>query len=43
VTAIGPRDLLIAATALVYGMAVVTHNAREFNRIEGLRVEDWQI
>lgn len=40
---IGPRDLLIAATALAYGMAVVTHNTREFSRIEGLLVEDWQV
>jgi tRNA(fMet)-specific endonuclease VapC len=40
---VGPRDLLIAATALVNGMTVVTHNGREFNRIEGLLVEDWQV
>jgi tRNA(fMet)-specific endonuclease VapC len=39
---IGPRDLLIAATALACGMTVVTHNTREFNRIKGLLVEDWQ-
>lgn len=40
---IGPRDLLIAATAMAFGMTVVTHNLREFNRIEGLPVEDWQV
>ncbi len=40
---IGPRDLLIASTALAYGMTVVTHNTREFSRIESLLVEDWQI
>jgi len=39
---IGPRDLLIAATALAFGMTVVTHNLREFNRIEELPVQDWQ-
>ena len=39
----GPRDLLIAATALAYGMTVITHNTQEFNRIEGLLVEDWQV
>lgn len=39
---IGPRDLLIAATAMAFGMTVVTHNLREFTRIEGLPVEDWQ-
>ena len=40
---LGPRDLLIAATALAYDMTVVTHNLRDFTRIEGLRVEDWQL
>jgi tRNA(fMet)-specific endonuclease VapC len=39
---VGPRDLLIAATALANAMTVVTHNVREFERIEGLLVEDWQ-
>ena len=39
---IGPRDLLIAATALANGMTVVTHNTREFRRVQGLLVEDWQ-
>jgi tRNA(fMet)-specific endonuclease VapC len=40
---VGPRDLLIAASALSCGMTVVTHNIREFNRIDGLQVEDWQV
>jgi tRNA(fMet)-specific endonuclease VapC len=39
---IGPYDLLIAATALANGLVMVTHNTREFSRIEGLVVEDWQ-
>jgi tRNA(fMet)-specific endonuclease VapC len=39
---VGPRDLLIAATAMALGMTVVTHNLRAFCRIEGLPVEDWQ-
>lgn len=39
---IGPRDLLIAATALTDGMTVVTHNTKEFQRIESLLLEDWQ-
>ena len=38
---IGERDLLIAAIALVNGLAVVTSNVAEFNRVPGLRVEDW--
>jgi tRNA(fMet)-specific endonuclease VapC len=39
---IGPYDLLIAATALVHELVVVTHNTREFSRVEGLVLEDWQ-
>ncbi|MDG4549655.1 MAG: type II toxin-antitoxin system VapC family toxin [Candidatus Contendobacter sp.] len=40
---IGPYDLQIAAIARVRGLVVVTHNTREFTRIPGLMVEDWQI
>lgn len=39
---IGARDLMIAATALAHGLAVVTHNTDEFRRIDRLIVEDWQ-
>jgi tRNA(fMet)-specific endonuclease VapC len=39
---IGPYDLLIAAQALRLGATVVTHNVREFERVPGLKVEDWQ-
>ncbi len=39
---IGPLDTLIAAQALRLGATVVTHNLREFRRVPGLRVEDWQ-
>jgi tRNA(fMet)-specific endonuclease VapC len=38
---IGPMDLLIAATAVEQGAILVTHNAREFRRVRGLRAEDW--
>ena len=41
-TLIGPNDLLIAATAIAFGTVLVTHNTREFSRIEGLSLEDWQ-
>lgn len=41
-TPIGPYDLQIAAIALTRGLVVVTHNTREFNRVPGLGVEDWQ-
>jgi len=40
-TPIGPYDLLIAAHALTLGVTLVTNNAREFSRIEGLKVENW--
>lgn len=41
-TPIGPNDLLIAATALSHDLTLVTHNTREFRRVVGLRIEDWQ-
>jgi len=33
---------LIAATALACNCTLVTHNLREFGRVPGLLVEDWQ-
>ena len=41
-TPIGSNDLQIAAIALVNNLTLVTHNVREFSRVEGLRVEDWE-
>lgn len=38
---IGPYDILIAATALACKGTLVTHNLKEFNRIDGLQIEDW--
>ena len=38
---IGPLDTLIASHALAIDVILVTHNTREFGRVEGLRVEDW--
>ena len=38
---IGPMDLMIAAHALSQGLTVVTNNVREFQRVPGLKVEDW--
>lgn len=35
---IGAHDLIIGATALQHGFAVLTGNEREFNRIPGLKV-----
>ena len=39
---IGPYDVLIAGQALARGVTLVTHNVREFGRVEGLKVEDWE-
>ena len=39
---IGPFDTLIAAQALRLGATLVTHNLREFSRVPGLKVVDWQ-
>lgn len=41
-TPIGPYDLQIAAIALVNNLTLVTHNTREFSRVEGLQIEDWE-
>ena len=41
-TPIGPNDLLIGATALAHQLILVTHNTREFQRIVGLMLEDWE-
>jgi predicted nucleic acid-binding protein len=40
---IGQHDLIIAATALANGYAVLTENVREFERVPGLEVRrpDW--
>ncbi len=35
---IGPHDLIIAATALAHGHALLTDNVREFRRVPGLDV-----
>jgi tRNA(fMet)-specific endonuclease VapC len=40
-TPIGPLDTLIGGHALSLDVILVTHNTREFSRIEGLRLEDW--
>ncbi len=38
---IGSYDLLIASQGLMRNLTVITHNTGEFNRVPGLRVEDW--
>lgn len=39
---IGPNDSLIAAIAVANKVTLVTHNTREFCRIEALALEDWE-
>ena len=42
-TPIGSYDLLIAGHARSRGLVVVTGNLAEFQRVEGLRCEDWEL
>ncbi|CDM61911.1 MULTISPECIES: type II toxin-antitoxin system tRNA(fMet)-specific endonuclease VapC [Rhizobium] len=42
-TPIGPYDQLIAGHARSRGLILVTNNRREFDRVPGLRVEDWTV
>jgi len=41
-SAIGPHDLQIASVALRHDLTLVTHNTREFIRVDNLKLEDWQ-
>ena len=36
-------DLLIASTALVHNLTVVTHNTQDHADIPGLNLEDWLV
>jgi tRNA(fMet)-specific endonuclease VapC len=40
-TPIGPLDILIAGSAKAHNLTLVTHNTREFMRVEGLTLQDW--
>ncbi len=42
-TPIGANDLWIACHALAQNAILVTHNVREFERVVGLRIEDWAV
>ena len=39
---IGPNDLMIASIARSHDLTLVTHNLSEFQRVLGLRLEDWE-
>lgn len=41
-TPIGPYDVLIAGQAVARDLALVTRNTREFSRVPGLALEDWE-
>jgi tRNA(fMet)-specific endonuclease VapC len=41
-TKIGPYDLQLRGQALSLDLTLVTHNTREFQRVTGLRLEDWE-
>lgn len=38
---IGPYDLMIAAHARSLGLILITNNTKEFDRVDGLRVDNW--
>ena len=38
---IGPYDVLIAGQAKARLLCLVTNNTREFERVNGLEIEDW--
>jgi tRNA(fMet)-specific endonuclease VapC len=38
---IGPYDMMIAGQARAMGLILVTNNVKEFERVEGLLLEDW--
>lgn len=42
-TPIGPNDLMIASIALAHGLTLITHNTREFGRVAGLILADWEV
>lgn len=40
---IGPYDLQLAGQAVALDVVFVTHNTGEFGRIDGLKLEDWEV
>ena len=38
---VGSRDLRIAATALVQNVVLITRNRRDFERVPGVKMDDW--
>jgi tRNA(fMet)-specific endonuclease VapC len=42
-TPIGALDVMIASITMANNLILVTHNVREFSRVSGLQIEDWEI
>ncbi len=42
-TPIGSYDVLIAGQAKARGLTLITHNIKEFSRVQGLEIEDWEV
>lgn len=42
-TLIGPFDMLIAAHAKANNYILVTNNTKEFERVDGLKIENWAL
>ena len=40
-TPVGPMDLLIASIGLAHNFTLVTNNVMEFQRVKGLKLENW--
>lgn len=40
---IGANDLFIAAHARAFGLTLVTNNTAEFERVDGLELENWTV
>ena len=40
-TPIGPLEMMIAGHAMALGYTVVTNNTKEFERVKGLKLENW--
>jgi len=38
---IGPYDMLIAGHARAMGLILITNNTKEFERVPGLRIQNW--
>ncbi len=41
-TKIGAYDVLIASSAIIHQKTLVTHNVKEFQRVNNLHLVDWQ-